>query len=72
MKPMESEAALERIEALSDALSQIERAIALLDGVDAPAHIAAHLDLASHQLRNAIDSARKPGRSSSSASLQNA
>nr|NUR37122.1 hypothetical protein [Sphingomonas sp.] len=38
-----------------DALEQIKSAIESLDRANAPGHIAAHLDLATHQLRDFID-----------------
>lgn len=41
---------------LSLALKQLQIAIDLLDLADAPAHIAAHVDLATHQLVAAIES----------------
>lgn len=37
-----------------DALQQIHSSIHLLDRADAPGHIAAHLDLAMHQLQDLI------------------
>lgn len=43
-------------EQLSDALKQLQSAIALLDRSNAPAHIAAHVDLAVHQLQDAMES----------------
>lgn len=39
-----------------EALKQLQSAIDLLDRSDAPAHIAAHVDLAAHQLQDVIDS----------------
>jgi dTDP-4-amino-4,6-dideoxygalactose transaminase len=45
----------EDIEALWDAQAQITSAIALLDKAGAPPHIAAHLDLAHHQLTILIE-----------------
>jgi hypothetical protein len=47
------------IETLLEALTHLELAIALLDTTAAPANIAAHVDLASCQLREAIG--RDPG-----------
>jgi hypothetical protein len=43
---------------LSDALEQMESALQILDDLDAPADIGAHLDLALHRLRQEIG--RKP------------
>lgn len=43
---------------LSEALSRLTSAIGLLDQAEAPAHIAAHVDLAVHQLQEAIDNIR--------------
>lgn len=43
---------------LSDALEQMESALQILDNLDAPADIGAHLDLALHRLRQEIR--RKP------------
>ncbi len=39
-----------------DALNQLKSAIDLLDRANAPGHIAAHVDLAMHQLQDVIDS----------------
>lgn len=39
----------------SAALEHLQFAIRLLDDSDAPAHIAAHIDLAVHQLQEAIN-----------------
>lgn len=39
----------------SAALEHLQLAIRLLDDSDAPAHIAAHIDLAVHQLQEAIN-----------------
>jgi hypothetical protein len=39
-----------------DALKQLQSAIELLDRANAPGHIAAHVDLAMHQLQDLIDS----------------
>jgi len=39
---------------LQFALEKIQTAIQKLDQVEAPAHIAAHLELAAHKLREAI------------------
>lgn len=39
----------------SAALEHLQFAIRLLDDSDAPAHIAAHIDLAIHQLQGAIN-----------------
>lgn len=39
-----------------EALKQLQAAIDLLDSSDAPAHIAAHIDLAAHQLQDLIGS----------------
>lgn len=39
-----------------EALKQLQSAIDLLDSSDAPAHIAAHIDLAAHQLQDLIGS----------------
>ena len=41
-------------ESMSQALDLLTYAIELLDQSDAPPHIAAHVDLAVHQLRDAI------------------
>jgi hypothetical protein len=38
-----------------DALKQLQSAIELLDRASAPGHIAAHVDLAIHQLQDVID-----------------
>jgi hypothetical protein len=43
-------------EQLGQALEHLRSAIALLDSSNAPAHIAAHVDLAVHQLQVAIES----------------
>lgn len=40
---------------LSEALRQLQSAIELLDLANAPAHIAAHVDLAVHQLLSVIN-----------------
>jgi hypothetical protein len=40
---------------LSEALQQLRSAIELLDEANAPAHIAAHVDLAAHQIEGVID-----------------
>ena len=47
---------------LVEALNQLRSAIALLDQSRAPAHIAAHVDLATHQLEELIES-RSPAQS---------
>ena len=39
---------------LAKALAQLQSAINLLDRAEAPGHIAAHVDLAMHQLRDAM------------------
>jgi len=39
---------------LVQALEHLKAAVALLDRAQAPAHIAAHVDLATHQLRDNI------------------
>jgi hypothetical protein len=44
-------------DALTRALSQLRSALDLLDSSKAPAHIGAHVDLAIHQLQDAIESA---------------
>lgn len=46
-----------RDQALSDAADHLRAAIAILDESDAPAHIAAHLDLALCQLGDILGSA---------------
>jgi hypothetical protein len=43
-------------------LHQLQSAIEILDGLDAPGHIAAHVDLAIHQLQDVIDSEAAGGR----------
>jgi hypothetical protein len=43
---------------LSLALDYMRKAMALLDEVDAPAHIAAHVDLAAHQLQELVAALR--------------
>lgn len=45
-----------------EALNQLRSAIYLLDLSNAPAHIAAHVDLAAHQLQQFIDSSFPSGR----------
>lgn len=47
--------------ALTEALKHLQQAIALLDDAGAPPNIAAHLDLAAHQLSAVIQSDRGPG-----------
>ena len=42
-------------ELLGQALDQLKLALNLLDGAQAPGQIAAHVDLAIHQLRDAIE-----------------
>lgn len=46
----------DRQSVFAEALKHIECAIELLDGAEAPVHIAAHLDLALHQLGDVIAS----------------
>ena len=48
----------ERQRILSQVLHQLASALDQLDEADAPAHIGAHLDLAIHQLRQAIGTGR--------------
>lgn len=43
---------------LEEALQQLQAAIALLDRVGAPGHIAAHVDLAVNQLQDLLPSSR--------------
>lgn len=43
-------------------LQQLQSAIETLDRVDAPGHIAAHIDLALHQLKDVIDGEIAGGR----------
>jgi hypothetical protein len=45
---------------LTSALNHLEAAIVLLDSAEAPAQIAAHVDLALHQLRAAITASVQP------------
>jgi hypothetical protein len=45
-------------EMLSKALERLQSAIQLLDDARAPAQIAAHVDLAAHQLRSVIAAAK--------------
>lgn len=54
---MARDQASDREQALSDAAEHLRAAIAILDTSEAPAHIAAHLDLALCQLGEIIDSA---------------
>ena len=51
---MATEPNSERGRALAEGLKHIRRAIELLDAAGAPANIAAHLDLAAHQLSQVI------------------
>jgi len=44
-----------RLQSLRDALNFLRSAVDLLDSAEAPAHIAAHVDLAMCQLEDAID-----------------
>jgi hypothetical protein len=51
---VKQQAGLDRQQMLSAAEEHLGRAIELLDGARAPAQIAAHVDLALHQLRQAV------------------
>lgn len=51
-----------RVQMLRDALHHLRSAIALLDAAEAPGHIAANLDLATHQLARELES-HEPGAS---------
>ena len=53
---MGGKSATDKENALVQAQKHLQTAIDLLDEAQAPAHIAAHVDLASHQLRDAIAS----------------
>lgn len=55
----------EGVQTLTQALSQLQSALTLLDRAKAPAHIAAHVDLAIHQLGEAIRSATAHSRGAS-------
>jgi hypothetical protein len=44
-----------RSQLYSEALHQLQTAIDMLDRANAPGHIAAHVDLAMHQLQEVID-----------------
>lgn len=51
---MKDEGASGRAGGLSDVLEHLEAAIAILDRLGAPAHIAAHVDLAACQLKELV------------------
>lgn len=57
---MALEPSSERDCSLADALTHLQQAIELLDSAGAPPNIAAHLDLAAHQLAAAIESENGP------------
>jgi hypothetical protein len=44
-----------RAQLYTDALQRLESAVDILDRANAPGHIAAHIDLAMHQLKSVID-----------------
>lgn len=56
---MKDETASGRACGLSDALQHLEAAIEILDRIGAPAHVAAHVDLAACQLKDIIASERQ-------------
>ncbi len=51
---MKAKSGTSRQEMLCDAANHLQSALDLLDGAEAPAHIGARVDLAAHQLREAI------------------
>jgi hypothetical protein len=53
---MNCKSEISRREMLSAAADQLQSALALLDCAEAPAQIGAHVDLASHQLKAALES----------------
>jgi hypothetical protein len=52
---MNCKSEISRREMLSAAADQLQSALALLDCAEAPAQIGAHVDLASHQLKAALE-----------------
>lgn len=52
---MATEPSSERGRTLAEGLKHLRRAIELLDAAGAPGHIAAHVDLAAHQLSAMVE-----------------
>lgn len=57
-----------RAQLYSEALDRLQSAIEMLDRANAPGHIAAHVDLAMHQLQDVIDRESSEGHADQSQS----
>ena len=66
--PVDSDHRSARAQLYREALDRLQAAIEMLDRANAPGHIAAHVDLAMHQLQELIDRDSSEGRADRSQS----